>query len=122
VEDDWSRPVEPLRWPELRSEASQIRFAPHHGVVVVTWGSTPVDRSFTIMDRVLRCSRRHRSRCQPALAGRDDASWFTSVCQPLSSFGSVETTAALLRKDGDGIAPALVKASGSLLSRALVSP
>jgi hypothetical protein len=122
VEEDWSRLVESPRWPVLRGEASRIQFALDTGIVVVTWGSTPVDRSITIMDWALRRSRRHRSRCQPALAGRDDASWFTSVRQPLTSFGSEETTAALLRKDGDGIASALVKASVSLLSRALVYP
>ena len=50
---------------------------------------------------------RHRSRCQPASAGRDDASRLTALSWPLSSFGSWGTPAALLRKDGDGTASTL---------------
>jgi hypothetical protein len=73
-------------------------------VVVVTWGSTSVDRSITIMDRVLRYSRRHRARCQPiSTVGRDDASWVTSVIRPLKSFGSEGTNLSLFsgRSMGD---------------------
>lgn len=107
AEDDRFTPVEPPRWSESWSEAPDIWFAPDRRVVVVTWGSASVDRSITIMDRALRWSRRHRTRCQPASAGRDDASWLTSVSWHLSSFGSWETPAALLREDGDGIASTL---------------
>lgn len=57
VEDHRLIPVEPLRWSGLRGEAPETRFTPSRRAVVVTWGPTPVGRSITIMDRVLRCSR-----------------------------------------------------------------
>jgi len=62
-------PEQPPRWPESRGKALVTWLRPGPGVVVVTWGSTPVDRSITTMDRALRSTRRHRARCHPPPGG-----------------------------------------------------
>jgi hypothetical protein len=55
------KPESPSRWPASRGEAHETRPRLGRGVAGVTWGSTSVDRSITLMDRAPRSTRRHRT-------------------------------------------------------------
>lgn len=101
-------PEQPPRWPESRGKALETWLRPGRGVVVVTWGSTSVDRSFTTMDRALRSTRRHRARCHPPPRRVG-----TTRAGPLRWLGLLRAVARrgrearVLRNDGQGIAPTL---------------
>lgn len=113
-------PEQPPRWPESRGKALETWLRPGRGVVVVTWGSTSVDRSITTMDRALRSTRRHRARCHPPPrrvgTTRAGPPRWLGLLRAVARRGR---EARVLRNDGQGSRRRCAQASGSLSSRAL---